>query len=266
MSSNGTRLRLICRMDDAGSCRSAYEAIEEVLANGYARCVSVMACCAYFDEAAEMLRRHPEACIGVHLTLNAEWDDVKWGPVLPPDRVPSLVDERGMLLPHPRASHERGADPDEVLAEMEAQLARMREAGLDVKYMDQHMGFGWLEGVAERLEGLARREKLLQTPDKAAGLPVVGGQFADIGDQIVARLRAATGGLYLLVGHPGYDRPDMRAFGHAGLEPGQVARERVRQRLQFMSPKVAEYAAAHGVQFVTYADVLTLDAGTETAR
>jgi len=252
------RIRLVCRMDDAGSCRSANEAVEEVLDRGYARNVSVMACCPAFDEAAEMLRRHPDACVGVHLTLNAEWDAVKWPPVLPADRVGSLVDDDGMLLPHPRANHERGADPDEVLAEMTAQLARMRDAGLDVKYMDEHMGFDWLDGVAERLEGLARREGLLRGRGTVRPLPGVEGRFEDVGDEIVARVAAAAPGTYLLVGHPGYDRPDMQAFGHEGQPPGSVARDRVRQRLGFLSPKVADYAAAHAVQFARYTDVLTL--------
>jgi len=261
------RIRLVCRMDDAGSCRSANEAIENVLRTGYARCVSVMACCPFFDEAAEMLRRNPEACIGAHLTINAEWDDVKWSPVLPAEAVPSLVDADGMLLPTPRATHERGADPDEVLAETAAQLAKLRAAGLPVRYVDTHMGFAWLPGVEERLEALARRQRVLRSDgDRLQRLPDVEGSYEDVGERLVARLAAAEPGDYLLVGHPGYDRPDMRAFRHAGLDPGQVARDRVRQRLQFQSPKVARYAADHGVEFATYADVLTLDESTGETR
>ena len=250
------QIRLVCRMDDAGSCRSANEGIREVLEIGYARNVSVMACAAYFDEAAEMLRAFPEACIGLHMTLNAEWDEVKWPPVLPAGEVPSIVDDDGMLLPTPMANHERGVVADEVLAEMAAQLAKLRAAGLDVQYCDLHMGFAWLAGVDERIDELARREGLVRGDGRIGGLPAPAGQFADVGDEIIARLEAAESGSYLLVGHPGYDRPDMRRFGHAGLAPGQVAAERVRQRQQFASPKVAAYARENGVEFVRYADVL----------
>lgn len=244
-------------MDDAGSCRSANEAIREVLRKGYARNVSVMACAPYFDEAAEMLRDFPAACVGLHMTINAEWDEVKWPPVLPAAQVPSIVDDRGMLLPHPRANQERGCDADEILAEVTAQLGRMHDAGLKVAYFDEHMGFGWLCGVEERLVEFARRHGLLRGRGQVPGLARVEGAFDDVGDEIVARLDAAAPGTYLLVGHPGYDRADMRRFRHEGLVPGQVAGQRVRERLQFMSPKVAEYARAHGVEFVRYSDVLT---------
>ena len=90
-----------------------------------------------------------------------------------------------------------------------------------------------------------------------ARLPSVEGPFDDVGEELVARLAAAGDGTYLLVGHPGYDRADMRRFGHQGLAPGQVATDRVRQRLQFLSPRVAEYARDHGVTFARYTDVLT---------
>lgn len=252
-------LRLVCRMDDAGSCPSANAAIADVLRTGYARNVSVMACASDFAEAAEMLRGFPDACIGLHMTINAEWDRVKWGPVLPARQVPSLVDDAGMLLPTPMANHQRGVHADEILAELAAQLARMRDAGLTVRYADTHMGFGWLAGLGPRLDDWVRSEGLLVTDGRVPGLPGVEGKHDDVGDEIVARLAAASAaGLATccLVGHPGYDRPDMQQMGHTGHAPGQVARERVRQRQQFQSPKVAAYARDHGVEFVRYTDVL----------
>lgn len=250
------RIRLVTRADDAGSCPSANRAIVEAIQHGYVRNVSVMAVCPYVEEAAEMLRPLPDVCIGLHMTLNAEWDEVKWGPVLPADRVPSLVDADGYLHQNPRITHEKGCDADEVLAELAAQLARLRELDLPVAYCDQHMGFGWLPGVAERLEALARREGLLLGRGELSPLPRADGAFDDVGDEVVARLRLTRPGAYLLVGHPGYDEPDMRRFRHEGLAPGEVARQRVREREQFTSPKVAEYARANGVAFVRYSDVL----------
>jgi len=252
-----TRIRLLCRMDDAGSCRSANEAIAEVLRDGYARNVSVMACGPTFDAAAEMLREFPDACIGLHATINAEWDRVKWPPVLPAKRVRSLVDDAGMLLASPQANHDRGVSPEQILAEVAAQLARMRSAGLDVVYVDEHMAFGWLAGVGEALAKWATREGLIRGHGRLDRLPDVERPIDDVGEELVARLAAAGAGDYLLVGHPGYDRADMRRFAHAGLAPGQVAKERVRQRLQFLSPATAEYARDHGVAFVRYDDVLT---------
>ena len=52
-----SRIRLIGRCDDAGSCHTANVAIAECVDAGLALNVSVMACCPFFDEAAEMLAR-----------------------------------------------------------------------------------------------------------------------------------------------------------------------------------------------------------------
>ena len=184
---------------------------------------------------------------------------MKWGPVLPPGRVPSLVDADGDLLATPALTHERPADPDEVLAELEAQLRRLRDLGLRVQYVDTHMCFDWLPGVSARLDGLAGHEGLLRPGARIAPLPPLGrevGGAGDPGEALVARLKAAAPGTYLVVGHPGYDEADMRQFRHAGLGAGEVARERDRERRQFTSPAVLEYARAGGVEFVRYTDVL----------
>ena len=247
------RIRLLARADDAGSCRSANEAVREVLETGIARNASVMVPCAAFEDAARLLAPLPGACLGLHMTVTAEWDTPKWGPVLPPQRVPTLVDADGHFHPTAAVLHEHNADPDEILAEVEAQLARARDAGLAIAYFDQHMAFEWLPGVAERLAGLARREGLLR--GRAARLPDVEGQFDDAAQKLIARLDAAAPGTYLVVGHPGHDDDEMRGLTHRGLEPGRVARERDADRRMFTDPRVLAYCHSHGVEPVRFTDV-----------
>lgn len=249
-------IRLVARADDAGSCRSANEAIRQTVSEGIVRNVSVMAVGPAFEEAAEMLRGLEGVCVGLHATINAEWDEVKWPPVLPRRRVRSLVDESGCLLASPRLNHQRGADPDELLAEIEAQLGRMRAAGLNVEYFDEHMGFDWLDGVADRLAEFARRERLLRGRGTVGRLPKVSGEFDDPADELTARLAAAGPGAYLVVAHPGLDAADMRRFGHAGLAAGEVARRRDAERRMFISAKVLACCRARGVELARYCDVL----------
>jgi len=249
-----TRIRLIGRADDAGSCHTANVAIRECVEAGIALNVGVMACCPFFEEAAAMLADRPALCVGLHLTINAEWDTVKWGPVLPPERVPSLVDEDGHFLQNPVLTSQRaaGASPDEVLAEIEAQLARARNAGLHIEYCDEHMGFGWLPGVRERMEAWARREGLV--PGHGQGLPALSGKFDDPADQLIARLEAASPGTYLVVTHPGHDTDEMRRLHHAGLAPGQVAREREGDTRMLTAPKVLDYCRSRGVLPIRFTD------------
>ena len=84
------RIRLITRGDDSGSAITANEAIRDAFTRGILRNTSVMVPGPFFREAAEMLGPlSPALCIGLHVTLNAEWDDLRWGPLLGPERVPS---------------------------------------------------------------------------------------------------------------------------------------------------------------------------------
>ena len=142
--SNPSRIRLVTRGDDAGSCESANVAIRQAACHGVLRNVSVMAPGPAFEAAVPLLQSLPESvCLGLHVTLNAEWETVKWPPVLPRDRVPSLVDESGYFWPTPAETQKQGVRVDEMLAEIEAQLARVRKQGLTVSYIDEHMGVSW---------------------------------------------------------------------------------------------------------------------------
>ncbi|HUT32337.1 MAG TPA: ChbG/HpnK family deacetylase, partial [Planctomycetota bacterium] len=204
------RARLLARADDAGSCRTANQAIMECVEAGLALNVGVMACCPFFDEAAAMLAGRKDICVGLHATINAEWDEVKWGPVLPPERVPTLVDADGHFHRTPNITHEHGANADEVMAEIEAQLARARAAGLNIEYLDEHMGFGGLPGVRERLDALMQREGLLDGGRGYDRLPPSPWRYDDRADDLIARLEAAGPGTYLVVAHPGHDTEEMR--------------------------------------------------------
>jgi predicted glycoside hydrolase/deacetylase ChbG (UPF0249 family) len=247
-------IRFLGRCDDAGSCHTANAAIVECLDTGVALNVSVMACCPFFDEAARMLAGRSDIDVGLHATVTAEWDAVKWGPVLPPEQVGSLVDARGYFHPTTKALEDRGATAEHILAEVEAQLACARAAGLEVAYLDEHMAFSWLPGVEEGLAALREREGLVQGYGQER-LPEVEGDFPDVADALIAQLEAAEPGTYLLVGHPGHDTAEMRRLGHAGLTPGHVARERELDTRRFTDPKVLDYVKTHAIQPARFSEL-----------
>jgi len=244
------RIRLVTRGDDAGSCDSANVAIRQAARHGVLRNVSVMAPGPAFAAAVPLLQSLPGSiCLGLHVTLNAEWETVKWPPVLPREQVPSLVDEHGYFWPTPVEAQGRGARVDEMLAEIEAQLARVRGAGLTVGYVDEHMGVSWpwpelRAGIAE----LAAREGL-QDVHSVPGLPPVEGPSAR--EALLAALDQAAPGAYVHVTHPGWDADDMRRFDGVG----QVARWRDADRRLLTDPSLPEALAARGVQVVRYTDL-----------
>jgi len=225
-------LRLITRADDAGSARSANEAIEETVRHGIIRNVSVMAAGVELEHAADLLRNLPGICFGLHATLNAEWTTVRWRPVLSASQVPSLVDREGAFTAHPGFLHEHGFELSEVAAEMRAQLTRLRSVGFKPSYIDTHMGFHWLPGVEAVLAEIAKEEGLLFDASlKHPCLPV--GRAG-----IRAAIDGTSGGPWLLITHPGKNTVEMRAFANADVPAGVIAEERDAERRVLCAPQL----------------------------
>jgi predicted glycoside hydrolase/deacetylase ChbG (UPF0249 family) len=130
---------LIVHADDLGASHSTNRAFIEAWQKGIVNSGSIMVPTPWFPEIADFARRHPEADLGLHLTLTAEWEHLKWGPVLPASEVPSLVDEQGFLPPDtPEAV--AAARPEEVRAELRAQVERAKAFGIEPTHLDSHMG------------------------------------------------------------------------------------------------------------------------------
>lgn len=134
----GTTVAVV-HADDIGMSHAANIGAFEALDAGPATCGSVMVPCPWSSEAAEMAQARPHVDLGVHLTLNAEFDGYRWGPVVGRTAVPSLVDDAGHLY---RTSREtvKYAGVDDVRAELRAQIDAALAAGIDVTHLDSHMG------------------------------------------------------------------------------------------------------------------------------
>ncbi|MEJ5254512.1 MAG: polysaccharide deacetylase family protein [Acidimicrobiales bacterium] len=124
---------LIINCDDLGVCHAANTAVYEALRQGLATSASLMVPCPWAREAAA---RYLGEDVGVHLTLNAEYDLYRWGPIT---QAPSLLDGDGGF---PRTVQDvwDHADLDEVRRECRAQIERAILWGFDVSHLDSHMG------------------------------------------------------------------------------------------------------------------------------
>src|SRR5712671_325021 len=86
---------LIVHADDLGAAHSINTASIKGLESGLVSSASIMIPCPWLPEIAAYARSHPEADLGLHLTLTSEWSLYRWGPVLSKERVPSLLDQSG---------------------------------------------------------------------------------------------------------------------------------------------------------------------------
>ncbi|MCX7718582.1 MAG: ChbG/HpnK family deacetylase [Candidatus Sumerlaeaceae bacterium] len=258
------RPRLIIRLDDAGFCHAANMAVERVLDAGMATAVSVMAVTPWLHEAAEILARHPEVSVGLHTCLNCEWTPYRWGPVLPPRDVPSLVDARGCFFGTRAELMAHGCDPDEAEAELRAQLDRLLNHGLRISYLDTHMGTAasTLE-LRMRLERIARDHDLClsQSLGEMPGPDVYSIAPGRKTDALLDALTAlASPGLYLSVFHVGTDTPEMavlRDLNPHGLTA--MARHRQAEADALCDPRVKAAIKALDIELVGY-DVLRREA------
>ena len=124
---------LIVNCDDLGSSHAANVGVYEALREGVATSATLMVPCPWAREAASRYRGED---VGVHLTLNAEYDLYRWGPIT---QAPSLLDGDGGF-PRTIGDVWDHADIDEVRRECRAQIERAIYWGFDVSHIDSHMG------------------------------------------------------------------------------------------------------------------------------
>jgi len=235
----------VIHVDDLGMCHAANTGGFEALLRGPATCGSVMVPCPWFAEAAAIAREHPELDLGVHLTLNAEWEGYRWGPVAGVASVPTLVAPDGGFY---RTTAETTAHGDRVQVETElrAQIEKALESGIDVTHIDSHMGTVFAPSFVGVYAKLAREFQIpafLTRPGEAAmaraglgdalrpileavdalaeeGFPVLDGFDANslgfpVGsgaDHNRARLAGLGKGVSYLICHPAHESEELSAL------------------------------------------------------
>ena len=223
-----SKIRLWLRGDDFGYTHASNVAMEQAFNQGFMSSGSLLVPGPWFTETAALAKANPTWSVGVHLTITAEWNALRWGPVSSISEVPSLVAPDGYFYtsgyragprtPQPgdlRAFHEPNLA--EVEKEFRAQVDRAKSMGVNVAYVDCHMG-------------MACREEILPVTRKIAAencMPIAGRQSFPAMQNISldwdqrtpeegrrlfeAKLRGLTPGLWMFVDHPAEDSPELRA-------------------------------------------------------
>src|SRR5580692_2477911 len=130
---------LIIHADDLAVAHSEDIASFDALDRHAATSASIMVPCPWLTEVADYAKAHPDADLGLHLTLTAEWKTYRWDPVESKDKVPSLLDPSGYLWPEVEPAI-RNLKADEVEREIRAQIEHAIAMGIHPTHVDSHMG------------------------------------------------------------------------------------------------------------------------------
>lgn len=130
---------LIIHADDLGMMHTVNTAIFEAFDKHWITSASILVPCPWFPEVAQWTKTHPDADLGIHLALNADWTSYRWSSVSPQPPGSSLLDADGYLplLTPDVIAHAKMPD---VTTETHAQVHKAKDAGIRLSHLDTHMG------------------------------------------------------------------------------------------------------------------------------
>lgn len=256
---------LIINCDDFGMSHAANLGCLAALRDGVATSASLMVPCPWSRDAAGS---SSGLDVGVHLTLNAECDTYRWGPIT---QAPSLLDGNGGF-PSTVSDVWDHADLDEVRRECRAQIERSMLWGVDVTHLDSHMGTLQLRpeffdvyvdlavefelpvrmagASAERSVGFTFRSVAADArvvfPDHLLYVDAVGSRDAIEG--VIGQLQPGVTEVYV---HPAVDTPELRAIG-------QSAEARIDDLALMVDPTFAAALDEAGVRRIGWAPLRDL--------
>ncbi len=243
-------IELVVQCDDFGMCHAGNEGAVQAFREGILTQASVMVPCPWFREAAALAKEH-SIPVGVHLTLTAEWDYLRWGP-LTPGR--SLVGDDGRL-PRTVKEAQDNAKEDEILEEFIAQTELFRSEGLEPEYFDCHMGVITPEPYAAVCEHYG---KPFDYPigDVAVGFDSIhmlsGRPSEEKVPYLVDRISKMEPGKHLIVSHCAVDSPELRSMTSEEAENAEWALQyRVSDLAALTSGEVKKVVDEKGVRLVS---------------
>jgi len=252
---------LIIRTDDAGMSHSVNMALQRLIDAGLPLSVSVMFACPWYQETVEILRRHPEVAVGIHLTLNSEWKHYRWGPVSGSGAVPTLVDADGYFFPASEALYKNHPDPRGIEKELRAQIERALRSGLKIDYVDYHMDtavrYPEFREVTERVArefGLGMSEYFGEIMDA----PQYWASPQSKADSLVAFIDRLKPGVHVLVTHVGIDDAELGVLEDMNTDQPlpEMSKNRQGELDALTSQRFTGAVKARNVRLITYRELI----------
>lgn len=269
---------VIIHTDDIGMCQASVQAFKDLWSVGGVTSGAVMVPCAWFPATAKMCRENPAMDMGVHATLNAEWENYRWAPVSDVGAGSGLRDEAGYFHDDPENTSKL-ASVEDVEQEVHAQIEKALQAGIDITHVDSHMGaimhpkfiqtyiqaaggralpnmLPRLDAVGIEVMGISDTDRVAYAPImemlEGIGVPTMDGVLSMPLDQPNGQMETAKKllgslpvGITHFILHPSIDTPELRA-----IAPDWESR--VANYETFMSDELKKFIESEGIKPIGY--------------
>jgi predicted glycoside hydrolase/deacetylase ChbG (UPF0249 family) len=246
-------IRLVVQGDDLGMCRAVNEGIALAATEGILTQASVMAPTPWFAEGAATVKRI-DLPVGLHVTLTCEWDYLRWSPLSP---APTL---RGADGTFPRTVEAAAtADPGDAVAEAHAQADRATALGLEITYVDPHMGVSVPAAYAAMCERFGVRfiYRGIEPHHEWASLIVL--SLAPSDDRaawLADRLESIGSGTHFVLSHPAVESEELRALTDPSNENAEWAEPiRIRDLAALCDESVRRVIERRDIELVSVHDL-----------
>jgi predicted glycoside hydrolase/deacetylase ChbG (UPF0249 family) len=272
---------VIIHTDDIGMCHASVLAFKDLWAFGTITSGATMTPCPWFPAVAEMCKENPEMDMGVHATLNAEWDAYRWAPISGGEAGSGLRDEAGYFHQWHQAVYDN-ASAEQVDIEVNLQIEKALKGGIDVTHVDSHMGTimnpkyiqSYIQAASSRLlpnflprltavgidlMGVDDEERVKYAPVmemmESIGVPMMDGVLGmplEHGDDHIGVAKKLLGelpiGITHFILHPSIDTPELRA-----IAPDWQAR--VANYNAFMSDELKKFIESADIKLIGYRQI-----------
>jgi predicted glycoside hydrolase/deacetylase ChbG (UPF0249 family) len=269
---------VILHADDIGMCQATLTAFDDLWQSGGVSSGAVMVPCPWFPSVAAYCRENPDVDMGIHATLNCEWDACRWGAVSTCDPASGLLDEDGYLH-HKSETTATMATNEAVATELAAQVNLALKNGIGITHIDSHMGtilhprfiMTYLtHALTQRVPAMQPRVSAVGVKDLGAtdetlamlapildqiesqGMPLIDGLMMmplhqpdgqmEIAKQMLSNLPI---GITHFIFHPAVDTPELRAL--CPDWPSRVANYHT-----FMAPEIRRFIKDEGIHVIGY--------------
>lgn len=165
--------RLIVNADDFGLTKGINRGVISAFRNGIVRSASIIPVGGAFDDAIILTRENPSLDLGIHLCLT------EGRPVLPADKIPSLVKKDGCFLNSHRdlvLNYISGkVYINDIIKELQAQVEKVLKTGIKITHIDSHGHIHALPSILNVVVGLAKTYEIpyIRCPNESSIVPGV---------------------------------------------------------------------------------------------